>query len=133
MEEAYAGTHIAIVVRWCIERDLLAEENLSDQGQINAASQVMQGSLAANEYFEKYFDWKFGEWNLKPAAAEFMNSYYDQYLDDIAVEQPNAIYGPESAVDWNAAFELLDRKRTEYLESCAKDVSQAKNKWWKFW
>ena len=132
LDEQYAGTHIAVYLKWCIEKNFLSQDILMSDAEPLAA--VRDGRMSTSEYFEKHLDWKFGEWNLNEEGNAFTKSYYDQYLEDISAEVPSAVLGPESNVDFSKLYALLDDRLKQFQESGAQTFDKSKAKpWWKFW
>lgn len=132
LDEQYAGTHIAVYLKWCLEKGFLSEELLVSDADALAA--VRDGRMSISEYFETHLDWKFGEWNLNEDGNAFTKAYYDRYLDEVSVEVPEAVLGPESDVDFQKLFALLDDRLSQSHEFGATAVQKSKTKrWWKFW
>ncbi|MDK9707103.1 MAG: hypothetical protein OEL83_08640 [Desulforhopalus sp.] len=132
LDEQYAGTHIAVYLKWCIERDFLSEDLLRSDADALAA--VRDGRLSAGEYFEKHLDWKFGEWNLNEKGNAFTKWYYNRYLKEVSDEVPSAVLGPESSVEFPKLCALLDDRLRQFQESGTQAVHKSKGRpWWKLW
>ena len=132
LDEQYAGTHIAAYLKWCLEKDFLSKDFLISDADAIAA--VRDGRMSISEYFEKYLDWKFGEWNLNEEGNAFTKAYYDRYVEEVSVEVPSAVLGPESNVDFQKLFALLDNRLRQFHEFGVQAVQKSKAKpWWKFW
>ena len=132
IDEQYAGTHIAVYVKWCIEKGFLANDIL--ESDADAITSVLDGRMTVSEYFEKYFDWKLGEWNLNEEGNAFTGCYYSHYLEEVSDEVPSAVLGPESNVDFPKLYAMLDDRLRRFKESGAQAFTKPKTKsWWKFW
>lgn len=131
VEESFAGTHIAIYIKWCLERGLLNDEFDSEDGE--ARENVKSGRMSANEYFENHLDWKFGKWNLNPRGNEFTESYYNNYIEDLNKSFPAIIYGDEDKVNFAALCYFLDKRYEEFEQIDSAALSTNKKQWWKLW
>jgi len=131
LDEQFAGTHIAVYVRWCIERDFLSEELLaSDANELEA---LRDGRMSSSEYFENRLDWKFGEWNLNDEGNAFTRWYYDRYVKEVQAEVPSAVLGPESGVDFAKLYAMLDERLRQFEALRSKGALPGPKPWWKFW
>ncbi|MCD2451074.1 hypothetical protein GO003_011780 [Methylicorpusculum oleiharenae] len=132
LDEQYAGTHIAVYIKWCIEKGFLSKDLLVSDA--DALASIRDGQMSMSEYFEKYLDWKFGEWNLNEEGNAFTKYYYDRYLEEVSFEVPSAVLGPESNVDFPKLYALLDERLRQFQDSGAQAFYKSKAKsWWKFW
>jgi hypothetical protein len=132
IDEKYAGTHIAVYLKWCMEKGFLASTLEASDTQLLTA--VRSGSLPVSQYFEENLDWKFGDWCLNERGNAFTTSYYDSYLSEVSVRVPSAVLGPEEGVDFQQLFQLLDERLTQFQELGPKNVPwKKKNPRWKFW
>jgi len=132
LDEKYAGTHIAVYLKWCIEKGFLSEAHLMSDADALAA--VRDGRMSISDYFEMHLDWKFGEWNLNEEGNVFTKAYYDRYLEEVSIEVPGAVLGPESNVDFQKLFALLDGRLSQFHEFGPQAFQKPKTKpWWKFW
>jgi hypothetical protein len=131
LPEENAATHIALYVKWCILHDLISDEiSKEDSEPLNL---VRSRNMSASEYFDKYMDWKFGEWCLNSVGNTFTSSYYDQYLKDLDEKFPQLIYGTESSAPYDKLSEILDKRFAEFQKLGPNKVSWVKKPWWKVW
>jgi len=132
LDEQYAGTHIAVYLKWCLDKGFLSKDLLMSDADALAA--VRDGRMSMSEYFENHLDWKFGEWNLNEEGNAFTKSYYSRYLEEVSDEVPGAVLGPESQVEFQKLYALLDDRLRRFQEFEAQSFHPSKAKpWWKFW
>jgi hypothetical protein len=132
IDEEYAGTHIAVYLKWCFEKGFLSQDLLKSDADVLAG--VRDGRLSMGEYFEKHLDWKFGEWNLNEEGNAFTKSYYNRYLEEVSNEVPSAVLGPESKVELAKLYALLDERLRQFQEFGVQAVQKSEAKpWWRFW
>ena len=132
LDEQYAGTHIAVYLKWCLEKGFLSRDLLISDADALAA--VRDGRMSMSEYFEKHLDWKFGEWNLNEEGNAFTKSYYSKYLEEVSDEIPSAVLGPESNVEFLKLYALLDDRLSQFQEFGLQAILKSKAKpWWKIW
>lgn len=132
LDEQYAGTHIAVYLKWCLEKGFLSNDLLISDADALAA--VRDGRMSMSEYFEKYLDWKFGEWNLNGEGNAFTSAYYSRYLEEVSDEVPSAVLGPESNIELPKLYALLDDRLKQFKESGYKAFYKSRTiPWWKFW
>ena len=131
LPEENAGTHISVYVRWCIERNLIAEQfALEDE---EALSQVRAGTLSAASYFSEYMDWKLGDWNLNDVGNAFTQTYYQNYLADLERLFPDVVYGDWAEIEFEKLASLLDQRFDEYQSGRLPGASGEPKPWWKIW
>ncbi|WP_445370099.1 hypothetical protein ACH518_00370 (plasmid) [Methylomonas sp. HW2-6] len=131
LPEENAATHIAAYVRWCIQRNLIAEEIAKEDSEV--LEQVRKGELSAATYFDEYMDWKFGEWNLNDVGNQFTSAYYESYLADLGIFFPNVVYGEWESIDFDRLASFLDVKFNEFKNGNLKIATRKGKSWWKFW
>ncbi|KAF2516069.1 DUF7832 domain-containing protein [Flavobacterium foetidum] len=71
-----ASTHIGMFLTWCIDNDLLSEEQLEDSEEDIIA--VKNRELKGSEFLINNCDEKFSEYDLSDLGNEFARSYYDE-------------------------------------------------------
>lgn len=131
LDEQYAGTHIAVYLRWCLEKGFLSHDLLLSDADALAA--VRDGRMSMGAYFEEYLDWKFGEWNLNEQGNAFTKSYYSRYLQEVPDQVPSAVLGPENNVDLPELFAMLDERLKQFKEFGAQAFHKKTKPWWNFW
>jgi len=131
--QEYAGTHIALFLKWCFIKGWAGELHLEEEPE--DTQKVIDGSISATEFFFKYCDGKLTDEDFNEQGNAFAEKYYGDeglYLDDYAEHFGDLMYvAPESAHDFNKFASILEsRIQSEILtESQAK----ATKPWWKFW
>ena len=131
LPEENAATHIALYVKWCICRKLISDELEKDDAE--PLDKIRSGNMSASAYFDKYMDWKFGDWCLNEAGSSFTSSYYDQYLKDLAEKFPDVIYGTEASVSFDRLSMMLDQRHAEFKSLGTSKLPWNKKPWWKVW
>ncbi|MET3025186.1 hypothetical protein ABXT06_00770 [Flavobacterium sp. UW10123] len=84
LPDVNASTHIGMFLTWCIDKDLLSEEQLEDSEEgINA---IKNRELTGAEFLIDYCDEKFSNYDLNDLGNEFAEAYYYDDESDFAKE-----------------------------------------------
>lgn len=105
--EYAGGAHIAYVLVWTAERDLVAPD-LSD------AAVMASVADRASDAFEKMLDWHDGALTTDTFGrdgAAFASSCYDRYVDEYAAAFGDRTYHDPNWRDYETAAGLLDALR----------------------
>ncbi|MBS2033869.1 hypothetical protein JST97_02725 [bacterium] len=148
----FAGTHIALFLRWCLCKGW-SGPLLEDQSLVK---KVASGEFPATEFLFRYCDGKLLEGMLNVAGNAFASQYYGDeglYLEDYAREFGELMYcAPDHAHDFAKFSRMLEHRlqkgpltkpvvATGKVElsgwGTTKQVTPAPKKpakpWWKFW
>lgn len=68
------GTHIAFILRWCIEKGFYSEEFLEDFSE--CIDGIKSGGLDCREFFISGMDGSFSSEDLNEEGQVFLNEYY---------------------------------------------------------
>ncbi|MGL6212081.1 MAG: hypothetical protein ACRC14_19825 [Paracoccaceae bacterium] len=129
--EEYAGTHIALFVKWCFLRGWAGEELLEDCP--DDVARVISGQMSATDFLFKNCDGKLADADLNPEGNAFASEYYSEsgsYTDDYAKHFDGFVYlRPESDHDFAKFTAMVDERLLAFLQS----QNPTEKPWWKIW
>lgn len=122
----YGGTHIGMLLKWCLLKGWAGELHLQDSNEDLKA--VINGAMTGTEFLFRNCDGKFTDEDLNDEGNAFVGTYYGEngpYLADFAEEFGGQMYiASENEHDFQKFSRMVDRRYD-------KQSSQRKKPWWK--
>jgi len=114
--DEYGGTHIALLLKWCLLKGWAGEETLEDCHE--ELAKLLRGELTGTEYLFQCCDGKLIDVMLNDHANEFLSWYYgDQgpYMNDYCAEFHDSVYvAGEESHDWEKFSAMVQRRYDEW-------------------
>lgn len=123
----YGGTHIALFLKWCLQKGWASDELLELASE--NVQKVIDGMLSATEFLFEFCDGKLIDTDLSPQGNEFARDYYGNrglYFGDYVELFGELMYSkPESDHDFARLSEMMEQR---FLSG-----NLTKKPFWKFW
>lgn len=130
--EAHAAAHIGAYFRWCVEADLVSEdEHGGDPDLVQQLAEVRGGTRSGTEYVWENMSGVFCDHDLTEEGARFTSEYFGkEYLDvfrDLAGGEDYTL--TENELDFPALRARIDAA----FERWRATPKKPKRPWWKVW
>lgn len=129
LEEEYAAAHIALFLRWCVERDLISGHLKEESGV--ELEQARAGAITYTEFLLSQCDGKLLAAHLSEEGNRFAAAYYDDYLREYGAIC-DFYSRTETQHDYAALSALLDRRFAEFQAGTLRPLKKP-SRWRRFW
>jgi hypothetical protein len=132
LEQEFAAAHIALFLRWCVERNLISEFLKKESGA--ALASARSGTITYTELLLSHCDGKLVDEELSEEGNRFAGAYYSKgYLVDYSDICGFPNYScTEAEHDYATISALLDRRFAEF-QAGRLTLPKRKPRWWKYW
>jgi hypothetical protein len=124
----YGGTHIALLLKWCLLRGWAGDLHLKESSE--DLQRLLHGDMTATDFLFRNCDGKFTNEDLNEEGNSFVVVYYGNdgpYLGDYAEAFGDLMYVVgEKEHDFRKFTQMVDRRYNAH-------VGGTKKPWWKLW
>jgi hypothetical protein len=123
----YGGTHIALLLRWCLLKGWAGELHLRESTE--DLQQLLSGEMTGTEFLFRNCDGKFTDEDLNDEGNAFIATYYGNdgpYLSDYAEAFGDLMYvAGEKEHDYKKFSQMVNRRYSAHIGG--------KKPWWRPW
>lgn len=131
LEEEFAAAHIALFLRWCVERNLISKHLEEKSG--DELAKARSGAITYTEFLLCSCDGKLIAEDFSEEGNRFATAYYDDYLRDYSTICGFPSYShTEAEHDYAAVSVVLDRRLAEFRAGTLAPL-RPKSRRWQFW
>jgi hypothetical protein len=131
LEEEFAAAHIALFLRWCVERNLVSDFLKEESGA--ELERARAGAITYTEFLLSQTDGKLVDQDLSEEGNRFAAAYYDDYLREYSTTCGFPVYSrTEAQHDYATISALLDRRFAEFQAGTLTPLKK-RSPWWQFW